>query len=745
MKKTWIFTTFLILILCTVCITLLPIEAEAASIKINTNITSIGLLTYESLSIDCLEELYCGFELSKGGSVICQRDDFAKNITIRSSDFSAGEGTYRLRVYVQGYDYIHYGMNGYKRVPYGPKKYTTFTIYVHSKHIRDNGTITKQPTCTRMGQKVYSCTICGKEMVVETLGETPHSYGSCIKVDESDHKYSCSVCYKSKYASHTWDSGKVTTQPTCVKEGVKTYTCSGCKTTKTEVVAKSTEHTYGQWIKVDESTHKRVCSNCPQEETGSHIWDDGILTKQPTCVQEGTRGYTCATCQGTKIEMLPKTTWHDYGVWTMLDEDTHQHICNNCSETESDYHTWDDGKITTQPTCVKEGVKTYTCVVCRGTKAEMLPKTTWHNYGSWTMVNEDIHQHICNNCPETESAPHGWDDGEITKQPTCAEDGVKTYTCAVCKGTKKESIEKLPHRWNNGIITQQPTCGEEGVRTYTCAACEENRTESIETLPHSWDSGRITMQPTCGEDGIKTFTCNNCGGNRTERVAKTGDHQYGKWIQGDAQYHKRVCDTCGDEKTQSHNFGTSEITKEATCMQEGIRAQTCVICREIKETIIPITDHKLETLPGISATCVEKGLTAGQQCAYCQEIITAQKEISAKGHEWQEATCKTAKSCLVCGQVNGKPLGHSYGNWVQTYAPSVHQVGREERFCSNCNDIEQRELPKLELDPTEQEGTESGRQPQNNSGMTIILEVAIIIGAICVCGAVFLVVFKKKK
>ena len=36
---------------------------------------------------------------------------------------------------------------------------------------------------------------------------------------------------------HTWDEGKVTTEPTCTEAGVKTYTCTVCKETKTEAVA----------------------------------------------------------------------------------------------------------------------------------------------------------------------------------------------------------------------------------------------------------------------------------------------------------------------------------------------------------------------------------------------------------------------------------------------------------------------------------------------------------------------------
>lgn len=62
--------------------------------------------------------------------------------------------------------------------------------------------------------------------------------------------YLCEVCnapardMKDTYTvgsvktEHSWDSGKITTEPTTQAEGVKTYTCTICHATKTEAVAK---------------------------------------------------------------------------------------------------------------------------------------------------------------------------------------------------------------------------------------------------------------------------------------------------------------------------------------------------------------------------------------------------------------------------------------------------------------------------------------------------------------------------
>ena len=58
-------------------------------------------------------------------------------------------------------------------------------------------------------------------------------------------------------------------------------------------------------------------------------------------------------------------------------------------------HVWDEGVVTTAPTCVDDGVKTYTCTLCRQTRTEVIEKTGVHNYG------ED---HVCTVCGAVDSS-----------------------------------------------------------------------------------------------------------------------------------------------------------------------------------------------------------------------------------------------------------------------------------------------------------------------------------------------------
>ena len=131
---------------------------------------------------------------------------------------------------------------------------------------------------------------------------------------------------------------------------------------------------------------------------------------------------------------------------------------------------WDDGKITTPPTCTKTGVKQYTCTICSETKTEEIA-ALGHDYSSdWTIDTAAVCEtvgsksHHCTRCDSKKdvteipaSGKHTWNNGVITKPATIAEEGVKTYTCTVCGVTRTETIAKLPMPTVTPVPTATPT------------------------------------------------------------------------------------------------------------------------------------------------------------------------------------------------------------------------------------------------------------------------------------------------
>lgn len=74
---------------------------------------------------------------------------------------------------------------------------------------------------------------------------------------------------------------------------------------------------------------------------------------------------------------------------------------------------------------------------------------------------------------------HNWDEGVVTKEPTCTEAGIKTYTCTECNGTKTEEIPALGHTWSNWTTTSEATVFAKEVQKRTCSVCNTTETREV--------------------------------------------------------------------------------------------------------------------------------------------------------------------------------------------------------------------------------------------------------------------------
>ena len=122
----------------------------------------------------------------------------------------------------------------------------------------------------------------------------------------------------------------------------------------------------------------------------------------------------------------------------------------------------------------------------------------------------------------TDALGHAWDNGKVTKQPTEAETGVKTFTCTRCGETKTETIPKLAHEHSYEAVVTAPTCTEKGYTTHTCACGDSYVDSYVLPLGHDWGSGKVTKEPTATENGIKTYICARCGETKTEVIPAGG-------------------------------------------------------------------------------------------------------------------------------------------------------------------------------------------------------------------------------
>lgn len=63
------------------------------------------------------------------------------------------------------------------------------------------------------------------------------------------------------------------------------------------------EHTFDGWT-FDEKDHYSKCTSCGEEKKEAHIYDEGVITKQPSETADGEKVFTCSVCDGKKTQVL---------------------------------------------------------------------------------------------------------------------------------------------------------------------------------------------------------------------------------------------------------------------------------------------------------------------------------------------------------------------------------------------------------------------------------------------------------
>lgn len=174
--------------------------------------------------------------------------------------------------------------------------------------------------------------------------------------------------------------------------------------------------------------------------------------------------------------------------------------------------TWQGYKVSSKGACLHTGY---------GTTENTVPATC----GEAGRVDT-----ICSNCGEivsTKEIPatgaHTWDNGTVTTEPTETTPGVRTFTCAVCRATRTETIPATGEHTFVFTKNVAPTCTADGYDLYTCSGCgATEKRNSKPALGHKWDNGTVTIAPTETTPGERTYTCTVCGQTKNEIIPATG-------------------------------------------------------------------------------------------------------------------------------------------------------------------------------------------------------------------------------
>lgn len=119
------------------------------------------------------------------------------------------------------------------------------------------------------------------------------------------------------------------------------------------------------------------------------------------------------------------------------------------------------------------------------------------------------------------SAEHSYKSA-VTKAATCTENGIKTFTCSVCKTSYTEPIKATGHTYSSEWTTDKAaTCTSEGSKSHHCTVCGAK--SGITTIPktqHNFGDYVVKQQPTETAEGIEERTCSSCGAKEQRTIAK---------------------------------------------------------------------------------------------------------------------------------------------------------------------------------------------------------------------------------
>ena len=374
----------------------------------------------------------------------------------------------------------------------------------------------------------------------------------------------CNICGDERVpVGHSFTNYTSNNDATCTENGTKTATCdNGCGVTNTVV---------------DENTAL------------GHAYDNGVVTTAPTCEGAGVKTFTCANCGDTYTEAVSAT-----GHTVVIDEavaptctetgltaGSHCSVCDAVIEAQevvpATGHDYNDGVITTAPTCEGAGVKTFTCANCGDTYTEAVSakghtEVTVPGKAATcteTGLTDGKKCSVCNAVIVAQTTIAKKAHTEVTvpgKAATCTETGLTDgKKCSVCNTVTvaQTTIAKKAHTevttpgtaatctatgltdgkkcsvCNTVTVAQTTiaalghtevtipgtaaTCTDTGLTDgKKCSVCDTVTVEqtTIAALGHTYDNGVVTTAPTYTAEGVKTFTCSVCGDTYTEAVAK---------------------------------------------------------------------------------------------------------------------------------------------------------------------------------------------------------------------------------
>ena len=503
-------------------------------------------------------------------------------------------------------------------------------------------------TCTTTGlTEGKHCSVCNVILVEQNLvSAIGHSY-------DDNYDDTCNACgfVRDADCPHTNTSTIVGREPTCTEsgltDGVKCDKCNEVLTEQTTIPA--TGHT--------------------------EIIDAAVA---PTCTETGlTEGKHCAVCDEI---LIAQTVVAAIGHTEVIDAAVDA-TCTTAGLTEGKH-----------------------CSVCNTILVEQtIVSAIGHSY-------DDNYDDTCNTCGFVREAdcPHANTSTIAGYEPTCTEsgltDGVKCDKCDEVL-TEQTTIPAVGHTEviDAAVAATCTTAGLTGGKH--CSVCDEVLIAQtiISALGHTEVIDKA-VSATCTTTGLtKGKHCSVCDKILVAQTVvavlghiKVIDAAVAATCTTTGLTEGSHCKACGETilaqeviKALGHKY---EIGVTApTCTESGYTTYICSVCGDTYiDDVVEAHGHTIVTDTAVSPTCTTTGLTEGEHCSDCDEVLIAQTIVDALGHT-EIIDAAIPPNCTTTGLTDGKHC--SICDEVLVAQITIEALGHnfEEGSCTQCNISEARE------------------------------------------------------
>lgn len=129
------------------------------------------------------------------------------------------------------------------------------------------------------------------------------------------------------------------------------------------------------------------------------------------------------------------------------------------------------------------------------------------------------------------------------------------------------------HKYNNGIVTKEPTCTDTGVKTYTCVDGDDSYTETIPALGHDYvtRTETVTVKEAWDEDVWESrYICSGCDAS-FETAREVGRHLL-------SAYHENPDTPC-------HSYHSDSVKVNTIHHPAETETRTYKVCSRCGDTV----------------------------------------------------------------------------------------------------------------------------------------------------------------